>query len=109
MKANEYDVEYRCFIQDILWSLAITRDLSTDENIAKAIKIAFRVSELFWPEWEREQRRLAQAAEPAQPKPDLAKELQASLDALPAKELSAIGKAIADKTKAAAKKKARRR
>jgi hypothetical protein len=42
--------------------LAITRDLSKDENIAAVIKMAFRTSEMFWPAFEAEKQRLAQAA-----------------------------------------------
>jgi hypothetical protein len=56
---NANDPEYRAFAQDIVWSLAITRDMSKDENIIAVIKMAFRTSELFWSAWELEQKRLS--------------------------------------------------
>jgi len=55
---NANDPEYRAFAQDIVWALSVTRDMSEDKNIILVIKMAFRVSELFWSAWEEEQKRL---------------------------------------------------
>jgi len=59
---NANDPEYRAFAQDIVWALAITRDMSKDENIAAVIRMAFRTSEMFWPAFEAEKQRLAKVA-----------------------------------------------